>query len=59
MRHSPPLWSPGLSDWYLGAEGHIPALVKVPMLKCEVKLLPVLSEAQMASLRTYKPVGAA
>jgi site-specific recombinase XerD len=42
---------------WLASEGQAP-LVKVPMLKAELRLLPVLSEAQMAALRTYRPVGA-
>jgi integrase/recombinase XerD len=42
--------------WLL-AEGHIPAPIKITLLKVEERLLPVLTESQISSIETYRPPG--
>ena len=48
-----------LNAWlrWLHSEGHVPTLIKIPLLKVEKLLPPALTEADMRKLLAYRPDG--
>jgi site-specific recombinase XerD len=48
-----------LNAWlrWLYGEGHVPSLIKIPLLKVEKLLPPALTEADMRKLLAYRPNG--